>query len=206
LEFGLDYERNVLGRLGSRGSLQLLFGRSEPASPPEVRLCWSLQAKNRTAASELFRDLVRSSTQAGVGTQVPAGPQTGGDKRPSELLLVDPISKDELRVGVIDSAIVVSEHASAVAQMQEEARAAAKNRGRRDAAVTAALQAIGSEKVAGLFDLDLSPWVERARESLATATGRRPNLDGIPTRHVGCLDVQNVGSGTVLRLQVLSSH
>jgi hypothetical protein len=205
-EFGLDYERNVLAKLGSRGSLQLLFGRSDGEAPPEVRLCWSLQAKNRSAAAELFRDLARSSTQAGVGTLVPAVPLPGGERRPAELLFVDPVTNDQLRVGVIEGSIVISEHASAVAQMQDEARAAAKNRGRRDAAVTAALQAIGSEKVAGLFDLDLSPWIERAGAALASATGRQPNLDGIPTRHIGCLDVQPGGRNTVLRLQVLSSR
>lgn len=201
-DLGLDFERNVVGRLGTRGTAQLYLQRGATAAA-EVACVYALRAKSRSAAQDLFQDLRRAAEQHGSGRLVAAR-----DRKGIELL--------ELRtrrfwgavfVAVVEDSVLLACDAETLAQGIEEMKRA-RSRGRRDAAVVAAMQAIGGEQVAGLFDVDLSPWFAHLAQAFAPGGENAPKLDlaRIPKRHVGYLDVQQRTGGAVLRLCVLSSQ
>lgn len=225
-DFGLDFRRQVLGRLGQVGAMQVMFA---PAGSGAARLraAYSLRARSRTAARELFDDLVRSTEVRRVGSLLPtrdrrepkvlrlelrghahppgdrphgpgAGappgppPDGGGGGRPEP-------HADQVYLSVLDDGLLFAYDPAAIAQVHDEARQA-NRKTRRDAILGSTLQAIGDAKVAGLFDLDLTP-------VFAAAFGGNPlDWSGIPARHTGYVDLQKDGDGFVARLRVSSSR
>jgi hypothetical protein len=202
--FGLDFERNVIARLGSRGTVQLLFRSSEDAGTPEVVAVYAVRAKGKKAAADLFADLRRASEQRGTGRLA-----LGRDKRGIDVLELKSRDREAPTcIAVHEDQVLFAYDADSLAVVADEWRRAGRSRQKRDAAVAAAVASIGGEQVAGLFDVDLGAWLERAFgavEGGAERGGERPDFSRIPKRHVGYLDLQPRDGGVVLRVCVLSS-
>lgn len=238
-DFGLDFERKVLGRLGTGGTVQLLFREADGA--PEIVSVYSLRAKSKQAASALFADLRRSVESHGSGKLLPArgrngaevlelhhrhgmrrrddgregggrdgggrdepgppgpGPGPGpGRERPEDVPVF---------VAVFEDTVLLGADADTMNVVLDEYRRSARTRGKRDAAVNKAVAAIGGDKVAGLFDVDLRPLFERITNQLVSRDGAAAiDLSRIPQRHTGYLDVQPRADGAVLRIRVLSAR
>lgn len=213
-EFGLDFERNVLSQLGTRGTVQLLFRRGGDAAATELVSVYSLRAKSRKAATDLFADLRRAADQRGMGKLVVAG--AARDRKGVDVLELSHHRGDQPTcLAVHEDLVVVGADADSLVQVIDDWKRAAKQRGKRDAAVTAAVQSIGGENVAGLFDLDFTPLFERVVGAFGAGAGSssggtadsavRLDLSRIPKRHIGYLDLQPRDGGIVLRIRVLSS-
>ncbi len=206
-DFGLDFERNVLDQLGTRGTVQLLFRRGGAEAATELVSVYSMRAKSRKAAADLFQDLRRAAEQRGL-----AKLHSGKEHKGPELLeLKGPRHDRPTFVAIHEDSVLLAFDAETLVQVYDETRRVAKLRGKRDAAVSAAVQSIGGESVVGLFDLDFAPWFERIAQSFRPAGGASaggtgsPDLSRIPTRHIGYLDLQPRDGGVVLRICVLSS-
>jgi hypothetical protein len=198
--YGLDFDRHVLGRLGSRGAVQLLFKPGADGNAAEVVSVYALRAKTKDAAADLFRDLERAVAQRGFGRLI-----TAKDRRGPDVLEVrHPHDGDPVCVAALDDLLLVAFDDATLVDVHDEHRRAAKARGKRDAAVTTALQAIGGDKVTGLFDLDLQPLLDGLATPAASGEPLAPN--GIPRRHTGYLDLQPRDGGVVVRVRVLSSR
>lgn len=201
-EYGLDFERNVRSRLGATGTVQLLFREAKGGDAAGLVPAYTVRAKSRKAAADLFSDLRRSAEQHKLGRLL-----EGREARGFEILeLTSERHAGATYLMVADETLVVAFDTDALAQLHEEWKRAAKQRGKRDSQVTAALAAIGGEQVTGLFDLDLAPWFERFARVLAPAGGAGgPDLSRLPKRHTGYLDLQPRDGGIVVRVCVLSS-
>lgn len=200
--FGLDFERNVIGRLGTRGTMQLLFRGVEGNSVPEVVAVYAVRAKSKKAASDLFADLRRASEQRGTGRLA-----AGRDKRNLDVLELRSRDREAPTcIAVHEDQVLFAYDADTLGVVADEWRRAGRVRQKRDAAVAAAVGTIGGEQVAGLFDLDLGAWLERAFVAAAgESEASRPDFSRIPKRHVGYLDLQPRDGGVVLRVCVLAS-
>ncbi|MCA8949427.1 MAG: hypothetical protein KDE27_07980 [Planctomycetes bacterium] len=205
-DFGLDFERNVLSRLGERGTMQLLFRQAgeDVAAPTEIESIYSVRARSRTAASDLFTDLRRAAEQHGLGRVV------AGRDRPSkstvDVLELRRTPKDKpVCVAVQGDTVLVAFDAATVDAFLEELRGASKQRGKRQGVVTRIVEKNGGRDVTGLFDLDFTPWFDHFRRLLA-AQDAPIDLSGIPSRHVGYLDLLPREGGTLIRICVLSSR
>ncbi|MBL8725207.1 MAG: hypothetical protein JNK49_14250 [Planctomycetes bacterium] len=200
--FGLDFERNVIARLGARGTVQLLFRNSEDGVLPEVVAVYAVRAKGKKAAADLFADLRRASEQRGNGRMA-----SGRDKRGIDVLELRSRDRDAPTcIAVHEDQVLFAYDADSLAVVADEWRRAGRSRQKRDATVAAAVASIGGEQVAGLFDVDLGAWLERAFGGGAAERGtERPDFSRIPKRHVGYLDLQPRDGGVVLRVCVLSS-
>ncbi|MCA8974612.1 MAG: hypothetical protein KDC98_07810 [Planctomycetes bacterium] len=200
-DFGLDFERNVLSRLGERGTAQLLFRRVEGQAPTEIASIYAVGAISRKAASDLFTDLRRAAEQHGTGRLLPGRP-----RRSTEILELRPHpAAPPTLLAVDDASILVAFDVTTIDDYLVETKKAQKHRGKRDATVSRAIQKIGGNEVAGLFDLDFTPWFDRIGE-LLRARKVQVDLSGLPRRHVGFLDLQPRENGLVLRVSVLSSR
>lgn len=203
---GLDFERNVMGRLGTRGTVQMLFRGPVDGAPPEIVSVYAVRAKSRKAAGDLFTDLRRAAEQRGHGRLLPAKETKG----PDVLQLDGARSFPSVFVAVHEDAVLIAFDAPTLVQVHDEYKRAGKQRGRRDAAVTTAVQRIGGDQISGLFDLDFAPLLEHLSSALGTSADGRPaasvDLSRIPTRHVGYLALQPRDGGIVLRVCVLSSQ
>lgn len=207
-DYGLDFDRNVLSRLGSRGTVQLLFRRAEDAAT-EVVSVYSVRAKSKKAANDLFQDLRRAVEQGGFGTLI-----TNKDRRGPEVLLLSRArpshAESTIGVALYEDSVLVAFDDETLVQVHEEYKRTARQRGKRDAAVGAAVQTIGGGNIAGLFDLDLAPLFERIAQALTSSpngeTSSRLDLSRIPKRHIGYLDLQPRDGGVVLQIRVLSSQ
>lgn len=202
-DFGLDFERNVLNQLGTRGTVQLLFRRGGTEAATELVSVYSMRAKSRKAAADLFQDLRRAAEQRGL-----ARLHAGKEHKGLDLLeLKGPRHERPTFVAIHEDSVLLAFDAETLVQVYDETRRVAKLRGKRDAAVSAAVQSIGGESVVGLFDLDFAPWFEQIAQSFSPADGQasKPDLSRIPTRHIGYLDLQPRDGGIVLRICVLSS-
>jgi hypothetical protein len=200
--FGLDFERNVLGRLGSRGTVQLLFRQDDAGRTPEIVAVYTVRAKSRKAAGDLFGDLRRASEQRGNGRLLAAK-----ELRGVEVLELRGQEREPLAcLSVFDDQLVLAFEPETVALVVDEQRRAGRQRSRREAAVISAISAAGVDQVAGLFDVDLGPWLERLLDP-AAATASEPALGArLPKRHIGALELQPRDGGVVLRVSVLSSQ
>jgi hypothetical protein len=221
--YGLDFERNVLGRLGSRGTLQFLLRRGSGSAVAEITSVYSLRAKSRKAAADLFEDLRRVTEASGLGRivpgkDVPAKEGSAKEKRP-DVLELHPSSHQQrshepTSVAVFEDLLLVAPGGESlgtetVVQVHEELRRAAKARGKRDQIVASTLQTIGGDNVAGLFDVDLQPMFDQVAAAFAGANqsgGARVDLSQVPKRHIGYLELQPRDGGTVMRICVLSSR
>lgn len=205
--FGLDFDRNVIGRLGTRGTVQMMFRQADADRTPEIVAVYSVRAKHRKAAADLFADLRRASEQRGNGRLLPAKELRGVD-----VLELRGQDRDTLAcVAVHEDQVVIAFDPETVASVVEDQRRAGPKRGKRDAAVMAAVAGVGVDQVAGLFDLDLGPWLERLLAPLQAAAGPaavgEPRLGArLPKRHIGAMELQPRDGGVVLRVSVLSSQ
>lgn len=224
---GLDFDRQVRGRLGKFGTVQLLLTRTDNDGSALSPL-YSFRCRSKKAAVELFDDLVRATQTRGIGRIVGRdGRERGKDRRLDDILeLSDCRDGRAAWFGQFDGTLVCADSLAAIAALHDEVKAASRaGRARRDAGQSAALQAIGGDKVAGWFDVDLQPWFAQLTSSLEPIAGSSPTSDlvALPTRHIGCVDVLPVPQGlpapqgqpgphaspgqpgAVVRLQVLSS-
>ncbi|MFY9344141.1 MAG: hypothetical protein WAT39_16745, partial [Planctomycetota bacterium] len=217
-EYGLDFERNVLARLGSRGTVQLHIGRDGDRTI--VNAVYALRTKNKKAAADLFVDLRRVAEPAGLGTVSVHDSKDARERRTQELLELrgrepgnrGPGNREpggsglSLFVGAHDDSLLFAGQAEPLLAVLDELRRPARPRARQPAAAT--LAGLG-DNVAGLFDVDLQPLFEQIANAFAggvTGSGARIDLSALPKRHVGSLDLQRRDDGTVVRVRVLSSR
>jgi hypothetical protein len=211
-DYGLDFERHVLARLGARGTVQLQVASGDGA--PRVSAVYAMRAKSRKAAADLFTDLRRATEPAGVGTLLVVEPREAGrDRRPVEMVQLRHCSpsgpgatggRPVVCVAPHEDALWFAAEPETLAAHVEELRRGSRPRGRRGEAAAALAGAAGAESVAGLFDLDLQPLFERLAAAFAgEAVKAEPGL--LPRRHAGCIDMQRHGDDTVVRVRVLSS-
>jgi hypothetical protein len=205
-ELGLDFERNVMGRLGTRGTVQMLVREPSAGVPAEVVSVYAVRAKSRKAAGDLFTDLRRAAEQRGHGRLL-AGKETKG---PDVLQLDGARHFATTFVAVHEETVLLAFDVATLVQVHDEYKRAGKQRGRRDATVAAAVQRIGGDNVSGLFDLDLAPLLAHLASALSTSADGRStasvDLSRIPSRHIGYLAMQPREGGVVLRVCVLSSQ
>jgi hypothetical protein len=225
--FGLSYERNVLARLASRGTVQLHFdpaGNSGPAGTDpastdpagtdpvatgeaqaggdiavaSISPVYSVRAKSRTAAEDLFSDMRRVITKTEFGEFLTVKDAKG--KRLTDVIHLHG-KKGQLSayVCVSDDTILLAEDQDTLVQVHQELRRN-KPRSRRDQRAGKAIKAIGGDRVAGLFDLDLEPLFQRITSALHGV-----DLASLPKRHIGYLDTDSQVGGAVVRIRVLSS-
>lgn len=220
--YGLDFDRNVMNRLGSRGTMQLFVGRGESAGAEPaaggpaavIDAVYSLRTKNKKAAADLFADLRRVTEPAGFGTVVTRDSKDPRDRRSHELLELR--HRDlALFAGAWEDALLFANDADSLVAVIDELRRATKPRARRSEPLTAAVQATGGEPVAGLFDVDLQPLFDQITNAIAGTdtsgggtfgAGARVDLSSLPKRHVGSLELQRRDDGTMVRVRVSSSH
>lgn len=203
--FGLDFKRNVLSRLGTRGTVQLLFRRgADGEAATRIESIYAVRATSRTAASNLFTDLRRAAEQHGIGKVLAGRDRPGRDNVDVLELRVHP-EDEPTCVAVASDAVLVAFDATSIDEFLTEHRTVARQRSKRNSQVGAVVERIGGREVSGLFDLDFTPWLERFADLLGER-GVAVDLSGIPSRHVGYLDLQPRDGGTIIRICVLSSR
>jgi len=200
-EYGLDFQRNVLSRLGAQGTVQLQLARSERAGA-ELRSVYALRTKGRNAAVDLLGDVRRATEAAGIGRIVPMR------ERRIELVEIRSAGPHAsvAYVAAHEDDLLLSSDAESLAAAIDDMRSAGRARTRRDQIVGNAVQALGSERVAGLFDVDLAPLFTQFANAVAASGGTRLDLSQQPKRHVGTLDVQRKDDGVIVRISVISSR
>lgn len=201
-EYGLDFQRNVVSRLGEHGTVQLHVVRS-PDAVAEVHSVYALRTRSRTAAVDLFADLRRVAETTGLGKLVAVR-----ERRSFDLLELKGRGPEALSafVAIGDDEVLVANDAESVAAAVDERRSAGRARVRRDQIVTQVVQALGSDRVAGLFDVDLTPLFAQLAASFVGADGKPLDLSRLPKRHVGCVDVHRDDTNSIVRIRVLSSR
>jgi hypothetical protein len=211
-QYGLDFDRNVLARLGTRGTVQLHVAPGGDSA--SVGAVYAVRTKNRKAAAELFADIRRVAEPAGLATAstrdvAARDGKDGKDRRSVDLLELrggGPHGRaTAMFVAAHEDSLLLSADADVLATVVDDARRAGKPQKRRGEPTAAAISSIGGETVAGLFDVDLLPLFERITDALA-GTGARVDLSALPKRHVGYLDLQRGDDGTVVRVRLLSSR
>ena len=200
-DYGLDFQRNVLSRLGGQGTVQLQIARSERAAA-ELRSVYTLRTKGRNAAVDLLGDVRRATEAAGIGRIVPMR------ERRLELLEIRGAGPHAsiVYVAAHEDDLLLSADAESLAAAIDDMRSAGKARTRRDQIVGNAVQALGSDRVAGLFDVDLAPLFTQLANAVAASGGPRLDLSQQPKRHVGSLDVKRNDDGVIVRVSVISSR
>jgi hypothetical protein len=213
--FGLSYERNVLARLASRGTVQLHFdpaassanstneASKETAAGGDIAVAsvspvYSVRANSRTAAEDLFSDMRRVVTKTTFGEFLTVKDAKG--KRLTDVIHLHG-KKGQLSayVCVSGDSVLLAEDQDTLVQVHQELRRS-KPRSRRDQIAGKAIKAIGGDRVAGLFDLDLDPLFQRITSALHGV-----DLSSLPKRHIGYLDTDRQVDGVVVRIRVLSS-
>lgn len=207
-KYGLDFDRQVLSRLGTRGTVQLHLGRG--AEPAAVDAVYTVRTKNKKAAVDLFADLRRVCEPAGLGSALTRDVKDAGrERRQVELLELrhtGPHGRGTpMFVAAHEDSLLLSADADSLVELVDDLRRNGRPRARRGETTAAAIAAIGGENVAGLFDVDLQPLFERITAAF-TGAGARVDLSALPKRHVGYLDLQRRDDGTVVRVRVLSSR
>ncbi len=207
-KYGLDFDRNVLSRLGSRGTLQLHVARGTEAAQVEaaqVNAIYSMHTKNKKAAADLFADLRRVCEPAGLGVLVTKDvKETGRERRVVELLELRERGTSTFLVAHEDTLLLAAD-ADTLVTVVDDLRRSGRPKARRSEATATAISSIGGENVAGLFDVDLQPLFDRIASAFASS-GARVDLSTLPKRHIGYLDVQRREAGTLVRVRVLSSR
>tara|TARA_R110002096_G_scaffold13763_2_gene48451 strand:- start:1283 stop:3148 length:1866 start_codon:yes stop_codon:yes gene_type:complete len=227
--FGLGYERNVLARLASRGTVQLHFdpagtSNSVPAGTSvdgssgnnsssgknhrgiavaTVSPVYSVRAKSRTAAEDLFSDMRRVVTKTSFGEFVTVKDAKG--KRLCDVIhLHGKKGQFSAYVCVSGDSVLLAQDQDTLVQVHGERRRN-KPRNRRDQSAGKAIKAIGGDHVAGLFDVDLAPLFQRIELALNASALNGVDLSSLPKRHIGYLDTDRQVDGAVVRIRVLSS-
>lgn len=204
-EYGLDFDRHVLGRLGALGTVQLLL-HDEPPAAAAVAAVYAVRARNRKAASDLFTDLRRAAEARGIGRLI-----AGKERRAPDVLELRPEHEPDVAdaapicVAVVEDSVLVAFDPETILRVHDDYRRTAKARGRRDAVVSSAVQRIGGDDVCGLFDVDLQGLFAGVAASTAAA-GTPLDLSSVPTRHIGYLSLLPQADGALLRVCVLSSQ
>lgn len=201
-DYGLDFQRNVVSRLGGHGTVQLHVVRS-PDAAAEVHSVYALRTKSRAAAIDLFADLRRVAETTGLGKLVVAR-----ERRSFDMLELQGRGPGVLSVFVAvgDDEILVASDADSVAAAVDERRSGGRLRVRRDQLVSQVIQVLGNDPVAGLFDVDLAPLFAQLAASFVGADGKPLDLSRLPKRHVGCVDVHRDTTNSIVRIRVLSSR
>lgn len=199
-QYGLDFDRNVRNRLGTRGTVQLHVARG-PDAAAEVSAVYTLRTRNRKAAADLLADLRRVAEAAGIGRMLPDAARERRGVEVLELALRDA----RTFVAAHDDSLLLAGDPATLAAVADDLRRAPRPRTRRGEPVAATIQAIGGETVAGLFDLDLQPWFEQLAAAF-TGPGAPVDVSALPKRHTGYLDLQRHDDATVVRVRVLSSR
>lgn len=200
--YGLDFQRQLLDRLGTRGTLQLQLGRGDAAAT--VNSIYAVRVQNRGTAADIFADLRRVCTAEGLGQLVP---RDSKDPKALEALEVrSPHHDAQIVVVAHDDMLLLAPTADVLFAFVDDLRAGegkgARVRGRRDQAA-AAVVAAGRSEVAGMFDLDLEPLFQQLASALASA-GAKLDLSQLPKRHSGFVDLQRGPTGSLVRVSVLS--
>ena len=192
---GVDLDR-VVGRLGQRGAMQLLWLPDEARRLTPV---FALQVKNSKVATGLLEEIGRAAQQNQRGSSIAA---QGRGLAQVELRGIGGLQR--IRLGVVDNLLLFAHEAVAVDGVALEWRRNRGSRSRLGVVVRDALhalsgdrQSLSSVRVGGIVHFDAADWLE----SIGTNSGW-------PTRHTGRFDVfADVGPvGTVVRLQLFSSH
>ncbi|MGC6489548.1 MAG: hypothetical protein ACON4Z_18020 [Planctomycetota bacterium] len=202
-DFGLDFERNVLSRLASRGTVQLLLSEESAgnASVSPISPIYSVRAKSRSKARDLFADIRRVVEDNGVGELLGDGSQRRRRDR-GLIKLWGRHRSAAAYMTVHEDALLFSGAREALEQLQG-ALANKRSRARLDAGVVKAVRALGGAEVAGLFDLDLGPVFTRLAAALG---GEGVDFSSLPRRHVGFLASERSEEGAVVRIRLLSSR
>ena len=203
--FGLDYNRNLLGRLAAQGTVQMHFGPRHKADGElaVVTPVYSVRAKSRTAAKDIFSDLRRVVESTNFGKfEVVKGKL--GRRQLDVIHLVGAQGQMSAFVCVHEDTMLLAQDAQTLVQVLQELRRSRP--GRRDSLVTSAVKSIGGGNVAGLFDLDLNPLFQHISEALKDGPLGRVDLSALPKRHVGYLDTDSRQDGAVVRIRLLSSR
>ena len=123
-DYGLDFDRNVLSRLGSRGTVQLLFRRADDATT-EVVSVYSVRARSKKAANDLFQDLRRAVEQGGFGTLI-----TNKDRKGPEVLLLSRArpshAESTIGVALYEDSVLVAFDDETLVQVHEEYKRTAR--------------------------------------------------------------------------------
>lgn len=198
--FGLDFERNVLSRLASRGTVQLHFAAdAADGAFAAVSPVYAVRAKNRRTAQDLFTDLRRVVEDNRIGRLVEVG-----EGKP-KLSVLEPTGRRGAFTAYVmrhDDSLLLTRRQQTLEQLHEELQKS-RPRSRRDQLAGSVVKSIGGESVAGLFDLDLGPLFERI-QSMLGETG--VDLSSLPKRHIGYLDTDRSDDGAVVRVRLLSSR
>ena len=211
--FGLNYSRNLIGRLASRGAVQMHFGpvaskqktggdqnagNEDGACLGGITPVYSVRAKSRTAASDIFSDLRRVVESTNFGKFVVAKDAKG--KRQADVIhLSGAQGQMSAFVCVHEDSLLLAEGQQTLVQVLQEMRRSRP--ARRNSFVTSAVKSIGGGHVAGLFDLDLNPLIQHISSALNGA-----DLSALPKRHIGYLDTDTRQDGAVVRIRLLSSR
>ncbi|MBX3463872.1 MAG: hypothetical protein KF830_11940 [Planctomycetes bacterium] len=203
-DYGLDFDRHVLGRLSALGTVQLLLRDGSDGVAQEVVAVYAVRARSRAAAADLFTDLRRAAEAHGIGRL------TGNrDRRGPDVLELRPMRDPDAGaqapfcVAVVEDTVLVALDAATLQRVHDDYRRAGRSRGRRDAVVTGAMQRIGPTPVCGLFDLELGGLfasLARPNDGVRAAW----DLSSVPARHVGSLACEPGADGAVVRICVLS--
>ncbi len=205
-EYGLDFDRNVLGRLGSLGTVQVLLRDDVEGAAAAVAAVYAVRAKSKKAAADLFTDLRRAAEAHGIGRLL-----ASKDRRVPDVLELRPQHEPDgqsgapICVAVVEDSVLVTFAAETIHRVHDDYRRSGKARGRRDAVVGAAIQRIGGADVCGLFDVDLQGLFASFAGSMAAA-GTPLDLSGVPSRHIGYLGLEPHANGSLVRVCVLSSQ
>jgi hypothetical protein len=206
--YGLDFQRQLLDRLGSRGIVQLQLGRGGTAAVSSV---YSLRAQNRAAATDVLADLRRVCEAEGLGRMV--APEGKDGRAVSALVIRSPRHEAAVAVLALDDQLLLAPSAEALFAFVSEQQKGEQQKGdvvrgnkariRREQA--AAVAAAGNREVAGLFDLDLEPLFEQIAAALGQ-TAVKVDFSQLPKRHSGFVDLQRGSAGSVVRVSVTAAR
>ena len=197
--FGLDYGRNLIGRLASRGTVQMHFGPMDGSGPRAVVTpVYSVRAKSRTAAADVLSDLRRVAESTNFG-KFEVVRDSKGRRQFEALHLRGAQGQMSAYLCVHEDTLLLAERRETLQQVMQEMRRSRPKR--RTSSVTSAVKSIGGGNVAGLFDLDLSLLLQQISTALDGA-----DLSALPKRHIGYLDTERRRDGAVVRIRLLSSR
>jgi hypothetical protein len=213
-EIGLDFRRKFLDRVGTSGALQIAFDAED--RPVTV---FSLRAKNRRAAADLFGDLRKALEAESMGRLL--APAAKGDPEILEIRSEGRRHRDRdhdrdrrsrsangstitLFAAVHEDSLLLAAEPASLVAVHGERQQAKGQRAKRNEALLRAVAGLGSGNVAGLVDMDLRPLFARLAFDLTGPD--EPTLDfaQLPQRHTGIVEVDPRSNGATLRIRFAS--
>ncbi|MFM1872186.1 MAG: hypothetical protein RL398_1608 [Planctomycetota bacterium] len=207
-EIGLDFRRKFLDHVGTSGALQIAFDAED--RPVTV---FSLRAKNRRAAVDLFGDLRKALEAESMGRLL--APAAKGDPEILEIRSAGRRHRDRhsrpakepiltLFAAVHDDSLLLAAEPASLVAVHGERQQAKGQRAKRNEALLRAVAGLGSGNVAGLVDMDLRPLFARLAFDLTGPD--EPTLDfaQLPQRHTGIVEVDPRSDGATLRIRFAS--